>query len=140
MAAGGGSPGSGRASAPAFAREGAGVPLVDLDIGSAEQIVAMIGEAGGTAGAVQADVTRAEHCDDFTRHGVERFAPMDMPRTDVAVMAGDDQGRLPGEAAFERMQAVEVEGTSPQCRAVLALTRAHSGAAMPIPRASETLE
>ena len=54
--------GNGRAAAILLARVGAQVVVVDRDEALAQRTVTMIAEDGGTAMAVQADVTRAADC------------------------------------------------------------------------------
>ena len=55
----GGSSGIGRASAMAFAREGAKVIVADVVVEGGEETVGMIKEAGGEAIFVKADVSKA---------------------------------------------------------------------------------
>ncbi len=50
--------GNGRATVLRFAQEGAGVLAVNCNLSSAEETVAMAGQAGGECGAFEADVTR----------------------------------------------------------------------------------
>ena len=54
--------GNGRAAAILLARAGAQVVVVDRDAALAQRTVTMITEAGGSAMAVPADVTRAADC------------------------------------------------------------------------------
>jgi NAD(P)-dependent dehydrogenase (short-subunit alcohol dehydrogenase family) len=58
----GGASGIGRASALAFARQGAGVLIADIDDIGAETAVATIRQHGGEASFVRADVTRRPTC------------------------------------------------------------------------------
>ena len=54
--------GNGRASAILLGKVGVRVVVVDRDGGLAKRTVEMIGEAGGQALALEADVTRAADC------------------------------------------------------------------------------
>jgi NAD(P)-dependent dehydrogenase (short-subunit alcohol dehydrogenase family) len=54
----GGSSGIGRASARAFAREGARVMVADVGVGGGQETVRLIQEAGGEATFMQVDVTQ----------------------------------------------------------------------------------
>ena len=56
----GGAMGIGRAISLAFAREGARVAVVDLDAVQADDTVGIIGEAGGEAFSIAADIGSAE--------------------------------------------------------------------------------
>lgn len=67
--------GIGRATALAFAREGAEIVASDLDLAAAKRTAALIAEAGGTAHAYRLDVADEQavraHADEVTaRHGV----------------------------------------------------------------------
>src|SRR5919108_3633651 len=54
--------GNGRAAAILLGKAGVGVVVVDRDGGLAKRTVEMIGEAGGQAIAIEADITRAADC------------------------------------------------------------------------------
>ena len=54
--------GNGRATALLFAREGARVMLVDMNLESARETERMIADEGGTSFAFAADVTREDDC------------------------------------------------------------------------------
>ena len=51
--------GNGKATAVAFAREGASVFCVDINLAAAQETVALIATEGGAAQAHQADVSKA---------------------------------------------------------------------------------
>ena len=74
----GGGNGIGRASAMAFAREGAQVVLVDYNVEAAERVREEIARAGGTATAVHGDVGDEESVDSFVTAGVEAFGQLDV--------------------------------------------------------------
>jgi NAD(P)-dependent dehydrogenase (short-subunit alcohol dehydrogenase family) len=64
--------GNGRAAAILLARAGAHVVVVDQDEALAQRTVMMIAEDGGSAVAVQADVTRAADCAAIVQAAPER--------------------------------------------------------------------
>ncbi|MFC9438827.1 SDR family oxidoreductase [Nocardia sp. NPDC057030] len=112
----GGGSGIGRATALAFAREGAEVVVSDVNGIAAEATVALIGQAGGTAHAYQLDVSDesavGKHADGVIReHGVP----------DVLINnAGIGQaGRFLDTSAedFDRVLAVNLHGVINGCRA-----------------------
>src|SRR5215218_9692257 len=70
--------GNGRAAAILLARAGARVVMVDHDEALAQRTVTMIAADGGTAIAVQADVTRAADCAAIVQTALERFGRLDL--------------------------------------------------------------
>jgi NAD(P)-dependent dehydrogenase (short-subunit alcohol dehydrogenase family) len=73
----GGSSGIGRATALAFAREGAKVVIADIAVEGGEETVRMIKEAGGDAIFVQTDVRRAEEVEALINLAVETYGRID---------------------------------------------------------------
>ncbi|HET9983659.1 MAG TPA: glucose 1-dehydrogenase [Longimicrobiales bacterium] len=72
----GGGSGIGRATAQAYAREGARVVVSDLDEAGAEETVGMIRGAGGEAAVVRVDVSRADECEAMVARTLERFGAL----------------------------------------------------------------
>jgi len=73
----GGGNGLGRATAAAFARQGAKVVVVDRDAAGAEATAGIIRQNGGEAIAVTADVTRSEEVKAYVRTAIEAFGQID---------------------------------------------------------------
>ena len=111
----GGGGGIGRASALAFAREGARVAVADIDPDAAEETAAMIRSAGGEAIAISGDVS----CDSEMKAIVERvtaaFGRLDCAFNNAGISgyqveaAGLKTAEWP-EASFDRMIAVNLKG------------------------------
>lgn len=74
----GASSGIGRATAAAFARDGARVVLADVDAAGGEQAVAEIRRAGGNALFVRADVSRAGEVENLVRSTARAFGGLDV--------------------------------------------------------------
>lgn len=74
----GGGSGIGRATALAFAAEGARVVVADRHLGNAEATVAGIREARGTAEACGADVSRSEDVARMVAFAVETYGALDL--------------------------------------------------------------
>ncbi len=70
--------GNGKATATLFAREGAKVLLVDLEIERAEETLADIESEGGIASTFQADVTSEADCKALVEAAVERYGRLDI--------------------------------------------------------------
>ncbi len=77
--------GNGRAAAILLARAGARVVAVDRQLPLAERTVAMISEEGGTALAVQADVTSAADCERVVHEATAAFGGVDLLDNNVGV-------------------------------------------------------
>lgn len=65
--------GTGQATAMLFARQGANVLLVDLDVERAQKTQAVIEAEGGQASVFQADVTQEEQCQALVEVCLERY-------------------------------------------------------------------
>jgi NAD(P)-dependent dehydrogenase (short-subunit alcohol dehydrogenase family) len=73
----GGASGIGRASAFAFAREGAGVVIGDIDIVGAENTVATIRDKGGRADCLRVDVTQSDDVQALVKKAVDQYGGLD---------------------------------------------------------------
>jgi NAD(P)-dependent dehydrogenase (short-subunit alcohol dehydrogenase family) len=73
----GGASGIGRASAFAFARQGARVVIGDIDAKAAEDTVAKIRDKGGEASFVCADVTKAADVQQMVQRAVDQYGGLD---------------------------------------------------------------
>ena len=102
--------GNGRAMALLFAREGARVLCVDRVLERAEETAAMIGEAGGTAFALEADISRAEGAKAVVDGAAAQLGALDILVNNVGIGAGDAPAHLVEEAAFDRILAVNLKG------------------------------
>jgi NAD(P)-dependent dehydrogenase (short-subunit alcohol dehydrogenase family) len=73
----GGASGIGRATALAFAREGARVVIGDVNVSGAESVVAMIKNTGGEASCLPVDVTKAADIQNMIGHAVRQYGGLD---------------------------------------------------------------
>src|SRR4051812_13382119 len=78
--------GIGRAAALEFARKGAKVLVADVDRAGAEETVAEIGAAGGTALAVVGDLGDQQVVDDVAGRAVEAFGRLDVLVNNAGIM------------------------------------------------------
>ncbi|GGY05498.1 short-chain dehydrogenase [Streptomyces minutiscleroticus] len=77
--------GIGRASARAFAREGATVVAAGVRPDSIEETVRLVDEDGGTASFVVADVSRPEDVEQLVRTTVERYGALHIAHNNAGV-------------------------------------------------------
>ena len=111
--------GNGRAIALLFAREGAEVLCVDRLLERAEETAGMIGEEGGKAFALQANIVEAADCEAVARAALERWGRIDILVNNVGIGGGDGPAHRIEEAAFDRILDVNLKGTWLMTKAVL---------------------
>jgi NAD(P)-dependent dehydrogenase (short-subunit alcohol dehydrogenase family) len=124
----GGASGIGRATALAFAREGARVCIADLNAEGAEGVAKEIASRGGEAFAFRTDVTDPEQNETAVRETVRRFGALHVAFLNAGIavpstiVAGDVE-------VFDRVLAVNLRGVFLGLRAVApALIQAGGGA------------
>ena len=83
--------GLGRASAIAFAREGARVVVSDIDEATGAETVSLITDAGGEAVFIPCDVTDRDQVDALISGTVERYGRLDCAHNNAG--GGGDKGR-----------------------------------------------
>src|ERR671930_778869 len=74
----GGGSGIGRATALAFARDGAQVVIGNRNVQRGEETVSMICAAGGTASFRRTDVLVAAEIEALVKHGVSEYGGLDL--------------------------------------------------------------
>jgi 3-oxoacyl-[acyl-carrier protein] reductase len=119
--------GIGRASALAFAAEGACVVAADLNFVSAQETADQIESIGGKAVPFQVDVTEQAQAHAMVQHALDRFGRVDV----VFNNAGIPQAAVPAEDTsdelFDRIMAVNVKGVFNGCRAAIPRMKAQGG-------------
>jgi NAD(P)-dependent dehydrogenase (short-subunit alcohol dehydrogenase family) len=102
--------GIGRASAQAFAREGARVVVADVVSEGGQETVRRITEAGGEAVFVQVDVAQSQAVAALVQQVVERYQRLDYAFNNAGI-AGIDVGVAEHtEEAWDRILAVNLKG------------------------------
>jgi NAD(P)-dependent dehydrogenase (short-subunit alcohol dehydrogenase family) len=105
--------GIGRASAKAFAREGAQLVLADVDEKGGHAIVAEIEKDGGTAAFTRADVSKAADAEAMIAFTEKRFGRLNVLFNNAGIMPpGDDSVLDTDEAVFDRVMAVNVNAST----------------------------
>jgi len=102
--------GIGRASAVAFAREGASVVVVDLGRRSGEETVSLIEEQGGTAAFVPCDVTSGAEVQALVQQVVGLYGRLDCAHNNAGITLGFAPTHEFAEADFDRTIAVNLKG------------------------------
>src|SRR6266849_1935856 len=121
----GGGSGIGRAIAERFARSGASIRILDLELRRAEEVAAQIAKAGGNAKAYRCDVSSPQEVHDTFRELTDK------ERADILVNnAGVSHiGNLENttEEDFDRLYRVNVKGFYNCMRASVQHMKAHGG-------------
>lgn len=120
----GGASGIGRATALAFAREGARVVVADLNETGGNETARLAKELGGEGVFVRADVTREDDCGRMVQTAVDRFGRLDVLFNNAGIpMAPTPAEAIPTEL-FDRVLAVNVRGVFLGCRYAIPVMRA----------------
>lgn len=107
--------GNGKASAVAYAREGARVACIDRDAEAAAETVALIREEGGTAEAFTCDVTDGAAMAETFRRATERLGPVAILHNNVGQAKLGDVLEL-DEAEWRRQLDINVTGMFLACK------------------------
>jgi NAD(P)-dependent dehydrogenase (short-subunit alcohol dehydrogenase family) len=112
--------GIGRATAVAFASEGAAVAVADIDQGAAAETVRQIGEADGDGSATgfTVDVTDPESCERLASDVVSAFGRVDVLFNNAGI-AGVGVLHETSVELWDRVMAVNVRGVFLVARAIL---------------------
>jgi NAD(P)-dependent dehydrogenase (short-subunit alcohol dehydrogenase family) len=116
--------GNGRATAIAFAREGASVVLADLEEASARETAETIGDA---ASVVAADVASEEDCGRIVASCLERHGRVDVLHHNVGIGTGDGWTENLDMAAWERIMRVNAGSAAMLAKAIVPPMRDQGG-------------
>ncbi len=111
--------GNGKASALLYAREGAAVMAVDIDLRLAEETKEMIEAEGGRCAAFEADISSAPDCRAMAAECVKTYGRVDVLHNNVGIGARKPGGILEAdEEDWDRVLNVNLKGIFHTCRAV----------------------
>ncbi|MGE0540298.1 MAG: SDR family NAD(P)-dependent oxidoreductase [Dehalococcoidia bacterium] len=121
--------GNGRATAVVLAREGGRVAVVDRNLESADETVAMIRDEGGEAAAFQADATDDAAIRRMIAAVAEQYGRLDILHNNVgaSITLGDAPAADITEDAFDRSFAVNLKSAWLACKYALPLLRERGG-------------
>jgi len=101
--------GIGRASALAFALEGAKVVAADISVEGGAETLRLIREAGGQATFVQTDVSRADQVEDLVRKTLEAHGRLDCAHNNAGISGSRKHAADYSEEDWERVLAVNLK-------------------------------
>lgn len=122
--------GNGRAIALRLAEEGAAVAVVDRVVERAAETVSMVEEAGGTAVAVEGDVTVADDAAAMVAAAIDAFGGLDTVVHNVGIGGADGGPVSLDEAVWDRIQDVNLKGAYLVCKHALPVLRANGSGAI----------
>lgn len=102
--------GIGRATALAFAREGAKVVVADVEVTGGEQTVQLIRAAGGEAVFVKADVANAAEVEAMVKKAVETYGRLDCAFNNAGIEGEIAPTAECTEANWERVIDIDLKG------------------------------
>ena len=111
--------GIGRASALKFAREGAKVVSVDIQQDENEKTVELVQAGGGTAIAVQANVTDSQAVHEMIAEAIETYGRLDILWNHAGIGSVRDNILGIDEASFDKVFATNVKGVFLGCKEVI---------------------
>src|SRR5215471_18793353 len=106
----GGASGIGRASAMAFAREGAAVVVGDVSNQGGDETVRMIRESGGQATFVPVDVSRAGEVESFVQHALQLHGKLDCAHNNAGVLGERSRTADRSEEDWDRTLDINAKG------------------------------
>jgi NAD(P)-dependent dehydrogenase (short-subunit alcohol dehydrogenase family) len=122
--------GIGRATALAFAREGAKVVVADVAAAGNRETARLIEQAGGRSLAVPCDVTRAGDIKAALNAGVERFGRLDIAFNNAGIEQPVKPAHEIGDDEWDRLVAVNLRGAFLSMKHEIELMLAHGGGAI----------
>jgi NAD(P)-dependent dehydrogenase (short-subunit alcohol dehydrogenase family) len=118
--------GNGKATAVTFAREGAAVFCVDVNLEAAQETAGIIAGEGGRAVAHRADVTRAADVAAMVEACGKEFGRIDVLDNNVGIAQLGGVVELP-EADWDRVMAVNLKGAFLAMKHVIPVMREQGG-------------
>jgi NAD(P)-dependent dehydrogenase (short-subunit alcohol dehydrogenase family) len=122
--------GIGRATALAFAREGASVVVADVAADGNKQTARVIEQAGGQALAVPCDVTREDDIKAALEAAVERFGRLDIAFNNAGIEQPIKPAHEISQDEWDRLVAVNLRGAFLSMKHEIELMLKHGGGAI----------
>jgi NAD(P)-dependent dehydrogenase (short-subunit alcohol dehydrogenase family) len=121
--------GIGRQSALLFAREGAAVACIDVNLKAAEETVSLVKQAGGRAIGTKADVSKADDCEQMVAAAEKAFGKLNVLFNNAGIMhSNDDDAVSTSEEVWDLTMDINAKGVFLGCKyGIPALKRAGGG-------------
>ena len=122
--------GIGRATALAFAGEGANVVVADIAAEGNEETARMVEQAGGQSLAVSCDVTRGDEIETALHAAVERFGRLDIGFNNAGIEQPIKPAAEISDDEWDRLVAVNLRGAFLSMKHEIELMLQHGGGAI----------
>jgi len=122
--------GIGRATALAFAREGAGVLVADVDDGGGDETVGLVHDLGGTATFVRTDVTEPRSLEAMFDAAEAEFGGVDVVHNNAGLVSGEPLWPEITPETLLRVMAVNLGGVVVGTRLAIPVLRRRGGGAI----------
>lgn len=126
----GGGSGIGRATALAFAREGARIAIGDRNVQRGEEAVQIIRDAGGAASFRQTDVSVAPDVEALVDHAVTTFGRLDLAFNNAGIEGDVRPVAEQTEANYDAVMDINVKGVWLSMKYEIPRMLAHGGGAI----------
>jgi NAD(P)-dependent dehydrogenase (short-subunit alcohol dehydrogenase family) len=121
--------GNGKATAVAYAREGARIVSIDVDAAAAESTTEFIRGEGNECVSFAADVTRHAEIEAVVRSALEKFGRIDILHNNVGINETGGPVEL-AEEVWDRVMEVNVKSMFLTCKSVLPVMEAQGSGAI----------
>jgi NAD(P)-dependent dehydrogenase (short-subunit alcohol dehydrogenase family) len=102
--------GIGRATALAFAQQGASVVVADMSRNAGEETTALITQAGGTATFILCDVTKDQDVQSMVAGTIETYGKLDIAFNNAGIEIESSKLADGDEATYDKIMDVNVKG------------------------------
>jgi NAD(P)-dependent dehydrogenase (short-subunit alcohol dehydrogenase family) len=102
--------GIGRASAVAFARQGASVVVADVDVEGGNETVKQIESRGGRGSFVKTDVSQSGDVDALVSHLIDTYGKLDYAHNNAGILGPRGVTAECTEETFDRVIAINLKG------------------------------
>jgi len=121
--------GNGKATAVLFAREGAKVFAVDINLAAAQETKAIIDKEGGSCTVHQADVTKAKEVQALVERAIEIFGRVDILHNNVGIVEVGGPVEI-SEENWDKMMEINLKSMFLTCKYCLPYMEKQGGGAI----------
>lgn len=107
--------GNGKATAVLFAREGAKVFAVDINLAAAQETKSIIDKEGGDCTVHQADVSKAKEVQEMVERGIQIFGRVDILHNNVGIVEVGGPVEI-SEENWDKMMAINLKSMFLTCK------------------------